>query len=348
MVTKTEQNEEQNELFEHYNFVCDKGQSLVRLDVYLMNKIENASRTKIQSAAKAGNILVNNKAVKPSYKIKPKDEISIVLSFPPREIEIIPEDIPIDIIYEDKDIILVNKKAGMVVHPAHGNFSGTLVNALYYHLLHRSEFKSEDGHVYLAHRIDKNTSGILLVAKNELSQSRLGKQFFDHSIERKYHALVWGDFNEDEGTIEGHIGRSLKNRKVMTVFPNGEYGKEAITHYKVITRFGYVTLVECQLETGRTHQIRAHFKYIKHTLFNDATYGGDIILKGTTFTKYKQFVNNCFKLLPRQALHAKSLGFIHPITKEKMFFDSDLPEDMKSAIDKWYHYSNFLKSEEED
>jgi len=347
MVTKTEQNEEQNELFEHHNFVCDKGQSLIRLDVYLMNKIENASRTKIQSAAKAGNILVNNKAVKSSYKIKPKDEISIVLSFPPREIEIIPEDIPIDIIYEDKDIILVNKKAGMVVHPAHGNFSGTLVNALYYHLLHRSEFKSEDGHVYLAHRIDKNTSGILLIAKNELSQSRLGKQFFDHSIERKYHALVWGDFTEDEGTIEGHIGRSLKNRKVMTVFPNGEYGKEAITHYKVITRFGYVTLVECQLETGRTHQIRAHFKYIKHTLFNDVTYGGDIILKGTTFTKYKQFVNNCFKLLPRQALHAKSLGFIHPITKEKMFFDSDLPEDMKSAIDKWYHYSNFLKSEED-
>ena len=346
MISKTEQNEEQNELFDHYNFVCDKGQSLIRLDVYLMNKIENASRTKIQSAAKAGNILVNNKSVKPSYKVKPNDEISIVLSFPPREIEIIPENIPVEIVYEDKDVILVNKKPGMVVHPAHGNYSGTLVNALHYHLLHNSKFKGEDEHVYLAHRIDKDTSGILLIAKNELAQSRLGKQFFDHTIERKYVALVWGDLKDDKGTIEGHIGRSLKNRKVMTVFPNGEYGKEAITHYKIIKRFGYVTMVECQLETGRTHQIRAHFKYIKHPLFNDATYGGDLILKGTTFTKYKQFVNNCFKLIPRQALHAKSLGFIHPITNEKMFFDSDLPEDMKNVIEKWDHYSNFIQTDE--
>ncbi|MCD4772915.1 MAG: RluA family pseudouridine synthase [Bacteroidales bacterium] len=348
MATNSEQNEEQNELFEHYRFVCDKGQGILRIDKYLMDKIENASRTKIQSAAKAGNILVNNISVKPSYKIKPLDVISIVLSFPPREIEIIPEDIPIDIIYEDNDILLVNKKPGMVVHPAYANYSGTLVNALHYHFLHKSKFKNEDGQVYLAHRIDKGTSGVLLVAKNEFSQSKLAKQFFNHTIERKYIALVWGDLNEDTGTIEGHIGRSLKNRKVMTVFPNGEYGKEAITHYKVIRRSGYVTLVECQLETGRTHQIRAHFKYINHPLFNDATYGGDLILKGTTFTKYKQFVNNCFKLLPRQALHAKSLGFIHPITKKKLFFDSELPEDMKSAIDKWEHYSNFFQTNEED
>ena len=341
MTEKPDFYDEGNELYEHFRFVVDKGQALLRIDKYLMNMVESASRNKIQNAAKAGNILVNNKPVKPNYKVKPDDIISIVLAYPPKEIEIIPQDIPLNILYEDEDILIVNKEAGMVVHPGYGNWDGTLANALLYHLQNFSHKKSPDEQVFLAHRIDKNTSGILLVAKNELAQAKLAKEFSDHTVERKYVALVWGNFKEDEGTIEGHIGRSLKNRKVMTVFPDGEYGKEAITHYRILKRFGYVTLVECKLETGRTHQIRAHFKYIEHPLFNDETYGGDQILKGTTFTKYKQFIQNCFKILPRQALHAKSLGFKHPLSGKYLSFDSELPEDMKTVIEKWEQYSNY-------
>jgi len=286
-------------------------------------------------AAKEGLILVNEKAVKSNYKIKPSDIISVVMTHPPREIEIIAEKIPLNIVYEDKDILVVNKEPGMVVHPAYGNYTGTLVNALVYYL--KDDQYSEP---CLVHRIDKDTSGIMLVAKNEIAQTRLAKQFFDHSIQRRYVALVWGDFEEEEGTVTGHLGRSKKDRKVMTVYPEGDYGKHAVTHYKVLERFGYITMIECRLETGRTHQIRAHMQYIRHPLFNDQTYGGDAILKGTTFTKYKQFINNCFEILPRQALHAKILGFTHPITGKEMYFDSGIPDDMQQVIDKWRVYIN--------
>ncbi|NOZ47468.1 MAG: RluA family pseudouridine synthase [Chlorobi bacterium] len=334
---KTNDVEEQEELFEHYHFEVDKGQQLLRIDKFLVNRIENISRTKIHDAATAGNILVNNKIVKPNYRVKPNDVISIVMTHPPREIELIPQDIPINIVYEDKDLVVVNKKPGMVVHPGYGNYTGTLVNALAYHFKNLPMFQVDDLRPGLVHRIDKNTSGLLVVAKNELAKNKLAKQFYDHSIQRKYIALVWG-VPDAEGVIEGHIGRSLKNRKKMFVFPAGEYGKHAITHYKLIEKLGYVSLVECQLETGRTHQIRVHFQYIKHPLFNDDYYGGDQILKGTTFTKYKQFVQNCFTMLPRHALHAKSLGFIHPFNGKKMFFDSELPEDMTLVIEKWRNY----------
>ncbi len=334
-----QETEEKNELYEHFRIEVDPGQSLLRIDKYLMSRIENATRNKIQNAAKAGNIFVNNNTVKSNYKVRPNDVISIVMAKPPRDIEVYPQDIPINIIYEDPDIIVVNKEPGMVVHPAYMNYDGTLVNALMHHLQNNSEYKTEDGHPYLVHRIDKDTSGILLVAKNELAQTRLAKNFFDHTIDRKYNALIWGEPKKTEGTIEGHIGRSLKDRKVMTVFPDGEYGREAISHYKILKKFGYITLVECVLETGRTHQIRAHFKYLGHPLFNDETYGGHQILKGTTFTKYKQFVQNCFKIMPRQALHAKYLGFDHPISGKRMEFDSELPDDMKAVIDKWDIYT---------
>jgi len=331
--------EENEELFEHYRIIVDKGQSLLRIDKFLANRIINASRSKIQNAADAGSILVNGKAVKSNYKIKPNDTISIVLTFPPRDVEIIPQDIPLNIVYEDDDIIIVNKKDGMVVHPGYGNFSGTLVNALTFHLKDIIEIKKGDIRPMLVHRIDKDTSGIMVVAKNEIALAKLSKDFFYRNIDRKYNALVWGDLEEDEGTITGNIGRNLKNRKVMDVFPpEGELGKHAITHYKVLERFRYVTLVECKLETGRTHQIRAHFKHIGHPLFNDKEYGGDKIIKGTTFSKYKQFVDNCFEMLPRQALHAKSLGFEHPRTKEKLFFDSELPKDFLSVLEKWKKY----------
>jgi len=329
-------NAQEQDLFEHYRFVADPGQGPLRIDKFLMTKIQNASRNKIQQAASAGSVLVNDKAVKQNYKVRPNDVITIVLTEPPRETEIIAEDIPVDIVYEDDDIILVNKKAGMVVHPAYANFSGTLVNALTFYL--RQQSGDEEAQPYLVHRIDKDTSGIMLVAKNDIAQTRLAKEFFDHTIDRKYTALVWGDMEEDEGTISGHLGRHKNNRKVMTVYPEGEIGKHAVTHWKVLQRFGYVTLVECTLETGRTHQIRAHLKYIKHPLFNDASYGGDQILKGTTFTRYRQFIKNCFGLLPRQALHARSLGLKHPISGEYLFFDSELPEDMQAVIDKWEHY----------
>ena len=333
-----EEIEEREELFEHFRFIADKGQQLLRLDKFLVNRLEDTSRTKIQDAANAGNILVNNKSVKSNYKVKPNDIITIVLSHPPREVELIPEDIPLNIVYEDNDIVIINKEAGMVVHPGYGNFTGTLVNALAFHFKELPLFNTDELRPGLVHRIDKNTSGLLVVAKTELAKNRLAKQFFDHTIQRKYLALVWGN-PDNEGIIKGHIGRSLKNRKVMTVFPDGEYGKEAITHYKIVERLGYVNLVECQLETGRTHQIRVHFKFIGHPLFNDETYGGDQILKGTTFTKYKQYVQNCFKIIPRHALHAKSLGFIHPATGKEMFFDSELPEDMRMVVEKWRKYT---------
>ncbi len=340
--------EEEQELFEHYNIIVDKGQSLLRIDKFLMNRIENVSRSKIQAAANAGNIFVNNSSAKPNYKVKPEDVISIVLAHPPREVELIPQDIPINIAFEDDDIILVNKDAGMVVHPGHGNYTGTMVNALIYHFQQVKKKDAKDIKPFLVHRIDKNTSGIILVAKNEVAQAKLAKEFFDHTIKRKYQALVWGDFREDEGTITGNIGRNPKDRKVMTVFPDGETGRQATTHFKVLERFGYITLIECQLETGRTHQIRVHMKYAGHPLFNDEAYGGDIILKGTTFTKYRQFIENCFKLLPRQALHAKSLGFTHPASGKNIFFDSELPQDMQSVIDKWRKYISDKKNEFEE
>ncbi len=339
--------EEEQELYEHHRFVSDRGQGFLRVDKFLLARLESTSRNKIQNAAKAGNILVNDKVVKSNYKVKPHDVVSIVMAFPPREIELIPENLPINIMYEDEHLLIVNKQAGMVVHPGYGNYTGTLVNALVYHLKDLPNQNEDQIKPGLVHRIDKNTSGILLIAKNELSQTRLAKTFFDRKIDRLYHALVWGDFNEDQGTITGHIGRSLKNRKVMDVFASGEFGKPAITHFKVLERFGYVTLVECKLETGRTHQIIAHFKYIGHPLFNDDTYGGDRILKGTTFTKYKQFVQNCFRICPRQALHAKTLGFLHPHTGEPMYFDSEIAPDMQQLIEKWRHYAKHKAFEEE-
>jgi 23S rRNA pseudouridine1911/1915/1917 synthase len=331
--------EESTELYEHFRFTVDKKQGALRIDKYLMAKIENASRNRIQKAAHAGNIFVNETLVKPNYKVKPNDIISIVLAYPPRDTEVYPENIPIEIVYEDEDLILVNKKAGMVVHPAHGNFNGTLLNALLYNFQNSPGNKGTENEPYLVHRIDKDTSGILLIAKNELVQMKLAKQFFDHTINRKYAALVWGDFKEDEGTIAGFIGRDVKDRFIMKIYEEEEKGRRAITHYKVLERFGYVTLVECTLETGRTHQIRAHFSHIGHPLFNDEKYGGHVILKGTTFTKYKQFVQNCFNLIPRQALHAKSLGFIHPSTRQYMFFDSAYPEDLNAVLEKWRSYS---------
>ncbi len=331
--------EGEQDLYEHHRFQVDKGQGLLRIDKYLHAKIENVSRNKIQNTARAGNILVNETPVKPNYKVKPGDLISIVMAHPPREIELIPENIPINIVHEDQHIIIVNKEPGMVVHPGYGNYTGTLVNALAYHfdsLPHQNDEEIKPG---LVHRIDKNTSGLLLIAKTEFAQTKLARYFFDREIDRLYQALVWGDFDEDEGTITGHIGRSLKNRKIMDVFPDGEHGKPAITHYKVLERFGYVTLISCKLETGRTHQIRAHLSHIGKPVFNDVTYGGDAIIRGTTYTKYKQFVRNCFTIIPRHALHAKTLGFRHPATNEVVHFDSELPQDMQDAITKWRAYA---------
>ncbi len=337
--------EEDSEMYENFRITVDKGQSLLRIDKFLMSRIERASRNKIQNAAKAQCILVDNIPVKQNYRVKPGNVISILLPEPPREIEIIPQQIPIHIVYEDNDIIVVDKQPGLVVHPGYGNYTGTLLNALTFHFMSSCITKETSPIPYLVHRIDKNTSGLLLVAKNELAQTFLAKQFYEHSIERKYLALVWGSLKEDEGTITGNLGRHPKDRKVMTVFPDGAQGKHAITHYKVIEHYGYTTFIECVLETGRTHQIRAHLKYIGHPLFNDEVYGGDKILKGTTFSKYKSFVLNCFELLPRQALHAASLGFIHPTTGQKMHFESTFPEDMQTVIDKWKKYSLSNKQE---
>ncbi len=342
MPNSTQEIEENDALHEHYRFIAADGQVPLRVDKFLMNFIENATRNKIQQAVKAGNVLVNETTVKSNYKVKPNDVVRVVLAHPPHENLLVAEDIPIAIIYEDDDVIVVNKAAGMVVHPGHGNYSGTLVNGLIHHVENLP--KNSNERPGLVHRIDKDTSGLLVVAKNENAMSKLALQFFEKTTERLYYALVWGNVAEDEGTITGNIGRSLKNRLQMSVFPDGDFGKHAVTHYKVIERFSYVTLVECKLETGRTHQIRAHFKYIGHTLFNDARYGGDQILKGTTFTKYKQFVDNCFKILPRQALHAKTLGFIHPTTNKLMRFNSELPKDITDCLEKWRNYTVHLKA----
>jgi len=332
----------EQEVYEHYRFVSDNGQSLTRIDKFLADRITNASRTKIQTAAEAGNILANGIAVKANYRVKPNDVITIVMAYPPREVEIIPQDIPINIVYEDADLLIVNKSAGMVVHPGHGNYDQTLVNALAFHFRNNPDYKVEDPRFGLVHRIDKDTSGLLVIAKNEYAKMFLAKQFFDKTTERVYNALVWGNFEEKRGTIVGNIGRSPKDRMQMAVFPDGEIGKHAVTHYTVLEDFNYVSLVECHLETGRTHQIRAHMKHIGHPLFNDERYGGNEILKGTTFTKYKQFINNCFEICPRQALHAKTLGFVHPTTKKRMFFNSEIPDDMSLLIEKWRNYTELL------
>jgi len=329
---------EQQELYEHFRFVADQGQSLLRIDKYLSDRLEKTSRTRIQNAANAGNILVNNFPVKPNYKVKPGDIVQIVLPNPPREIELIPENIPINIVYEDDDVLVVNKEPGMVVHPAYGNYTGTLVNALMYHFRDLPLFNTGEARPGLVHRIDKNTSGILVIAKNELALNRLSRQFFDRTTDRRYQALVWGTPDPPEGTITGNVGRNLRDRKIMQVFQDGSEGKPAITHYKILENLGYISLVECKLETGRTHQIRVHFSHIKHPLFNDEEYGGNQILKGTTFTKYQQFIKNCFRILPRQALHAKSLAFDHPVTKKRLYFDSELPDDMVQVIEKWRKY----------
>lgn len=326
-------------LYEHHAFTVDKGQQPLRIDKYLMNFIENATRNKIQTAAKNGSIRVNGTPVKSNYKVKPLDEIRVLFSHPPHENLLVPEDIPIDIVYEDEDLLVVNKPAGMVVHPGHGNYSGTLINALTFHFENLPNNSSN--RPGLVHRIDKDTSGLLVVAKTEEAMAYLSNQFAEKTSAREYTALVWGNMDDDEGTIEGNIGRHPKNRLQNTVFEGDheDKGKPAVTHYKVLERLGYVTLVSCKLETGRTHQIRVHMKYIGHTLFNDERYGGERILKGTTFTKYKQFVENCFKILPRQALHAKTLGFEHPKTGKWISFTSEIPEDMHQCIEKWRGYT---------
>ncbi len=331
---------EEQELFEHHSFKVNMGQTQLRIDKYIINKIDNISRNKIQQTADAGCILVNGIAVKSNYKVKPNDNISIVMDYPRQELKIIPEDIPLNIVYEDDQLIVINKPAGLVVHPGHGNYTGTLVNALAWHYKNLPLFNNEDDlRPGLVHRIDKNTSGLLVVAKTEHARSHLAMQFFKKTTKRQYLALVWGRLKEDEGTIEGAIGRSLKNRQVFTVYKEDEgYGKDATTHYKVLEELGYVSLVQCVLETGRTHQIRVHMKHIGHPLFNDEAYGGNKILWGTTFSKYKQFVNNCFQTLPRHALHAKTLGFIHPTTGEEMLFNSEIADDMLQCIEKWRQY----------
>jgi len=329
---------DEQDLYEHLRVVVDKGQSLLRIDKFLMHRVENASRNRIQNAIEMGNVLVNDKSIKSSYKVKPLDVISVVLPHPPRDTEVYPENIPIDIVYEDDDVLIVNKPAGMVVHPGYNNYTGTLVNALVYHFQQLPTMPGNDGRPGLVHRIDKDTSGLLLISKNEHAMAWLARQFYEHTITRKYLALVWGDLAED-GTATGYIGRSVNDRRVMAIYDDPDKGKWAVTHYKVLERLNYVTLIECRLETGRTHQIRAHMKHIGHPLFSDATYGGDKILKGTVFNKYKQFVDNCFEIMPRQALHAQTLGFIHPTTKKYIHFEAPLPADFSAVLEKWRKYA---------
>ncbi|WP_242923737.1 RluA family pseudouridine synthase [Pontibacter liquoris] len=330
--------EDSDDLYEHHRIVVDKGQALLRLDKFLMDRLPNVTRNKLQSAIRSESVQVNQQPVKVSYKVKPQDVITITLAEPPRDTNVVPENIPLNILYEDDELLVVNKEAGMVVHPAYNNWNGTLVNALTYYLQNLPTARNGEGRPGLVHRIDKDTSGLLVIAKTEYSMAYLARQFFDHSIERTYIALVWGSPKEDAGTITGHVGRSAKDRKVMTVYPEGDYGKHAVTHYKVLRRFKYVSLLQCNLETGRTHQIRAHMKYLGHPLFADATYGGDKILQGMPTGSYKTFVENAFKLMPRQALHARSLGFIHPATKAFIQFDSELPEDFRNVLEKWALY----------
>jgi 23S rRNA pseudouridine1911/1915/1917 synthase len=342
MSENIETNEEQDdELFEHHRIVADRKQSLLRIDKFLMARLPNVTRTKIQGGIHEGFVKVNEKVIKPNYKVHPEDVITVAFPEPPRDTEVVPENIPLNIVFEDPHLLVINKPAGMVVHPAYQNWSGTVVNALAYHFQNLPEMPGNDGRPGLVHRIDKDTSGLLVIAKDEKTLTGLAKQFFDHTIERTYNAIVWGIPEPAQGTINVPVGRSLKDRRVTVTFPDGDMGRHAITHYKLLADLRYVSLVECKLETGRTHQIRAHMKHLGHPLFNDAMYGGDQVLKGTTFTKFKQFVDNCFKILPRQALHAKTLGFIHPVTKQFLQFDSELPSDMKEAIEKWENYVKY-------
>lgn len=332
---------EDSELYEHHRIICDPGQEPYRVDKFLMDRLPNVTRNKVQQGIKEGFVKVNGLEVKPNFKVKANDEVVVALPEPPRETELIPEDIPLNIVYEDDDLLVVNKEAGMVVHPAFNNWSGTLVNALAFHFKQLPTMKDNEGRPGLVHRIDKDTSGLLVIAKSEKAMSGLAKQFFDHSIERTYHALVWGVPKEENGTVDVHLGRSEKDRRVTVAIEDGSRGRNAITHYKTLEELRYVSLLQCNLETGRTHQIRAHMKFLGHPLFNDATYGGDRVLKGTQFSKYKSFVDNAFKLMPRQALHAKSLGFVHPITKKFMQFDSEYPEDFTAVIEKWRNYVQY-------
>ena len=333
--------QDSDDLFEHHRIKVDPGQQALRIDKFLFDRLPNASRSKIQGAVKLGFVLVNEQQIKSNYKVRPDDEIIVSLPEPPRDNVVVPEDIPLDIVFEDDHLLIVNKPAGMVVHPAFQNWSGTLVNALAYHFTQLPEMANNEGRPGLVHRIDKGTSGLLVIAKTENAMTGRANQFFDHSVERTYWALIWGEPKESTGTINVHVGRSLKDRKVTVAFPDGDFGRHAVTHFEVMKELRYITLIKCNLETGRTHQIRAHMKYIGHPLFGDVTYGGNRVLKGTQFSKYKTFVDNCFKIMPRQALHAKSLGFIHPITKEKMFFDSELPQDFKEVMDKWENYVQY-------
>jgi 23S rRNA pseudouridine1911/1915/1917 synthase len=332
--------EEEEDFYEHYRIVADRGQSLMRLDQYLKHHIANATRTKIQNAIETESVKVNEKVVKSSYKVKPFDVITVSMPYPPRETDIIPEDIPLNIVYEDEEVMVLNKPAGMVVHPAYGHWSGTVVNALVYHFQNLPTHRNGEIRPGLVHRIDKDTSGLLVIAKTEYGMAFLAKQFFDHSIERTYYALVWGVPKNPQGTITGHIGRSMRDRKVMTVYADGSQGKHAVTHYEILESFGNVSLIKCNLETGRTHQIRAHLQYLGHPLFSDAVYGGDKILRGTASGSYKAFVENCFDMMPRQALHAKSIGFVHPRTKQWMQFESLLPEDFEGVLAKWRSYTD--------
>lgn len=327
--------------FEHYKLLVDKGQAPVRVDRFLTDKLARATRNQVQNAIDAGTVQINGKPTKANYKLKPGDLITVMLEEPPQEFELIPEEMPLDIIYEDEVLLVVNKPAGMVVHPGFGNWTGTLVNGLAYHFNQLPELPGNSGRPGLVHRIDKDTSGILVIAKSEKAMTALAKQFFDHTIERTYTALVWGEPAEDQGTIDAPIGRHAKNRKVMDIFPDGEQGKRAVTHWQVLKRLRYVSLLQCNLETGRTHQIRAHMKYLGHPLFNDAMYGGDKVRKGTQFSKYKTFIKNCFELMPRQALHAQSLGFIHPVSREFVHFETPLPEDMEEVVRRWENYLKF-------
>lgn len=333
-----------DELYERFSIVIDRGQESIRIDKFLVNRIEGATRNKIQKAIDAGMVLVNEKEIKSNYKIRPLDAIIVYSDMDPDDSEVVPEKMDLNIVYEDDDIMIVNKPAGMVVHPGSGNYMGTLLNGVAYYLREKNPNISEEllPRFGLVHRIDKNTSGLLVLAKNDKAMRHLAKQFFNHTVKRHYVALAWGDIINDEGTIVAHVGRNLRFRKLFEAYPEGDHGKEAITHYKVLERFGYVTLVQCILETGRTHQIRVHMKYIGHPLFNDDTYGGDRIVKGTVFTKYKQFVDNCFDICKRQALHAKTLGFIHPTTGEEMFFESPLADDIEQVIEKWKKYSQSI------
>lgn len=333
--------EENEELFEHHRIVVDAKQELLRIDKFLMDRLANVTRNRVQTAIKDGFVKVNEAAIKPNYKVHPGDIIIIALPEPPRDQEVVPENIPLNIVYEDDHLLIVNKEAGMVVHPAYQNWRGTLVNALAWHFKNLPQMEGNDGRPGLVHRIDKDTSGLLVIAKTEAAMTGLAKQFFDHSIERTYYAIVWGVPNEAKATINVNLGRSLKDRRITAAFPDGDFGKHAITHYELLKDLRYVSLVKCQLETGRTHQIRAHMKHIGHPLFNDATYGGDQVLKGTQFSKYKSFVDNCFRIIPRQALHAKTLGFVHPVNKKYIQFDSELPADFSAVIEKWEHYVQY-------